>query len=235
MAYQYYYPKTLRNISYAVLNMFKDIGIKKYDASGTAIQDLAVPLSFNQPEKSAMWIAQNHYFDKVGTEVGQRSYVQLPRMALMWDGLSYNADRVYGSNEYREWLASSLEISGPDAQTIVVDAQPTPYDIGYTLAIRTDSMDYMSQILENILPYFNPNRTIRVKEFSFFNIERELNVKLTGVTPVVTADLSESDRRQVSCDIGLNVEAFMYRPFSHESIIKVIHSKYYTIEDGTTL
>ena len=89
----------------------------------------------------------------------------------------------------------------------------------------------MSQILENILPYFNPNRNIRVKEFSFFNIERDLNVKLTGVTPVVTTDLTENDRRQVSCDIGLTVDAFMYRPFSHESIIKVIESKYYTIEN----
>ena len=101
MAFQYYYPKTLRNTSYAVLNMFKDISIKKYDISGTAIQDLTVPLTFNQPEKSAQWIRQNYYFDAVGQEQGQRSYLQLPRMALMWDGLSYNPERVTSSNEYR--------------------------------------------------------------------------------------------------------------------------------------
>lgn len=234
MAYQYFYNSSIKNVTLALLSMFKDIKCMQY-VSGVATQDVIVPLTFNQPEKAAMALAQNYYHDSTGKEVNSRYYQQFPRMSLNLDSLEYDSNRTISSNSYVEWLAASLELNGQDANEIYTSIVPAPYNIGYTLAIRSTSLDYACQIVEQIAAYFSPNRVIRVKEFSFLNIERELNVTLTGITPAVTIDLAESDRRMVSIDLGLLVNAFMYRPVSSEKIIKLIESKYYTIDNISDL
>jgi hypothetical protein len=92
-------------------------------------------------------------------------------------------------------------------------------------------MDYFAQIMENILPYFNPALFLRVKEFSFLNIERDLRVTMPGVVPeFISPEISDDDRRYVNATLDLTVEAWMYRPFEYSSIIKVIDSRYFVVD-----
>jgi hypothetical protein len=149
------------------------------------------------------------------------------------NGIAYNADRAYGVNEWREWFSEAL-VDGANPDTVLRDYAPAPYDINYTLYLMADSMDYFAQIMENILPYFNPALFLRVKEFSFLNLERDLRVTMPGVVPeFISPEMNDSDRRLVNATMDLTVEAWQYRPFEYSKIIKVIKSQYFVVDSSS--
>jgi hypothetical protein len=235
----YYYPRTIKNVTIALMDLFNDLQVYKYDSSGVSADSYTVPLSFGPMEKEHMQRIEDHEYIASATDsagykqvepYGQRYYLSTPRMALVMNGIAYNADRAYGVSEWREWFAETL-VDGVNVDEILRDYQPSPYDINYTLYIMTDSIDYLSQILENILPYFNPALQLRVKEFSFLNIERDLKVTMPGVvTEFISNEISDDERRYVNATMDLTVEAWQYRPFEYSKIIKVINSKYFVVD-----
>lgn len=223
----YYGAMVIKNVTIALLDMFNDMIVTKYDSSATVVETKNVPIQWGPIEKEHRDRLENHYFDTSGNEIGDRFYLTIPRMSLLMTGISYNPDRAYGVNEWRYWFLETLELSGSSIQNMFSDYQPTPYDLNFELHIRADRMDYFSQILENILPYFNPKLYLRVKEFSFLNVERDLPVKLDSVIPDIRDELNETEMRQCNATLSLTVEAFMYRPFTESGMIHIINSRYY--------
>lgn len=228
----YYYPKTLFGITVALLNMFNEIKVVKHDSSGTSLGEKNVPITFAPTEKYHKDRIEDHYVDADNIENNQRYYLQIPRMAMTLNGIAYSPDRASGANQWRYWFQKSLGLSQGEIDQIYSDYQPTPYDYNFSLYIRTDHIDCLAQILENILPYFNPKLMLRVKEFSFLNIERDLPVSMDGVNPDFSDDMTENDSRHVNASINLTVEGWMYRPVVQSKVIKIINSNYYNYDTG---
>jgi len=232
---KYYYPRTIRAVTIALLDMFNDIRVVKYDEHNNPVGEKFVPITFGPVEKYHQDRTENHYYDSEGVEHNQRYYLQIPRMALVLNGIAYDPERASGSNEWRYWMKESLGLSETQTNKIISDYQPTPYNFNFTLHIKNDSMDFLSQILENILPYFNPSLMLRVKEFSFLNIERDLPVSIDGINPDFIDDEDATATRFVNCSMNITVKGFMYRPFITSEVIKVINSKYINGNTDTML
>jgi len=238
----YYYPRTLRSISVAILNMFNDMRIVKYDEGGNPLYEREVPITWGPVEKYHLDRIEDHYVDNDGKQHNIRYYLQIPRMALVLNGIAYDGDRAIGVNQWRNWFKYSLDVTDSeidemvsDGNQSIVDYQPTPYNYNFTLYIKADSTDYLAQILENILPYFNPKLHLRVKEFSFLNIERDLPVSIDGVNPEFVDDMDENETKFVNASINLTVEGWAYRRFLYSKVIKFINRKYYLHDIGTFL
>lgn len=232
---KYYYPRTIRAITIALLDMFNDIQVVKYDANNVPISEKTVPVTFGPVEKYHHDRTENHYFDENNVEHNQRYYLQIPRIALVPNGVVYDPERATGVNEWRYWYQKTLELSESEIDEVFSDYQPTPYNYSFTVYIKNDSMDYMSQILENILPYFNPTLMLRVKEFSFLNVERDLPVTLEGVGYDFIDDETAPDTRFVNATLNITVKGYMYRPVITSKIIKYINSKYIYLPTGKVL
>lgn len=238
---QYYYPKTIKMVTTALLDVFNGIVIRKFDdssiytsaANQPYIQQYNVPLQFGPIEKAQTENLTHHYYDVDNTEHGTRFYMMVPRMALVLNGIAYDPNRAYGVNEWRYWFSEAMELDS-NASNVFSDYQPTPYNFYYSLSIRADKLDNLSQILENILPYFNPKLFLRVKEFSFLNIERDLPVAIDAVLPEFVEDMADSDDRYVNANLNLTVEAFMYRPWTRSKVIHVINSRYFVRDTYVT-
>lgn len=232
---KYYYPRTIRAITVALLDMFNDIKVVKYNENDEAIGEKMVPITFGPVEKYHQDRTEDHYFDSDGVEHNNRYYLQIPRMSLVLNGIVYDPERATGANEWRYWIKESLEMSESDTDRMFSDYQPTPYNFNFTLYIKNDTMDYLSQILENILPYFNPALMLRVKEFSFLDVERDLPVVLDGVSPEFIDDESAPDTRYVNASMNLTVRGFMYRPVVVSKVIKYINAKYVNHVSGKAM
>jgi len=228
----YYYPRTLKQISVAILNMFNDMKVVKYDKEGNALFEREVPITWGPVDKMHQDRIEDHYVDANGVQHNVRYYPKIPRMALVLNGIVYSPDRATGVNQWRTWFKESLELSDSEVDNIITDYQPTPYDYSFTLFIKTDSTDYLAQILENILPYFNPALQLRVKEFSFLNIERDLQVTMDGVNPEFVDDMGENDTKFVNASINLTVKGWAYRKFLYSKVIKQINTKYLRKDTG---
>lgn len=216
----YYYPETIRNVTVALLDMFDDFFIKRYDKTpakeGTIVKTVRVPIMFGPAEK--------RHFDELRDGKDGYQAPPVPRMALILNGIEYDRERASGINEIRHFYDSALELS--DLDDFFTDLNPAPYNYNFTLSVQTQSVSDFSQIVEQILPYFNPMRYLRVKEFAFLNVERDLPVIMGGITPAFTDSMEVGDKRRVDGDIELKVQGWMYRPIDSIKIIKYIRSKY---------
>lgn len=213
----YYYPKTLSGITIALLDLFNDIIVKKYNAAGDVVDIIDVPIQFGPIDKT--------YTDRKRQEDSKHFYLQVPRMSLVFTGLGIAEERAAALNEERYWLDAEVNLSGSD--TLFSDLNPVPYNYFFTLYIRTDSMNDFSQILENTLPYFAPDQHLRVKEFSFLNVERDLTVKISNVGSELSDDLDQEGTTTIDANFDIQVEGFMYKPVSTSNLVNVINTNYF--------
>lgn len=232
----YFYPQTYRMIVTALLDMFNDMRVVKYDKDGTAIAEKIVPITFSPSEKHHRDRTENNWVDSQNVQHGNRYYLTIPRLALKPTGIIYDGERATGVNQWRFWNSETpIDQSTTNAMhKVLSDYAPTPFNFNFELSIMSDSQDYFAQIIENILPYFNPQLMLRVKEFSFLNIERDLRVSMDGLNIDFSDDLSDTESRQCNGTINLTVQGYMYRPFVWSDIIKVINSKYYIGDTSTS-
>lgn len=215
----FYYPRVMRRITIGMLDFFDKIQVYNYTSatSNTPSSIIDVPIKFGPSEKYHMFNLQR--------ESGKTYYPKLPSLQLSLDSISYNSDRATSNNEVRHFYDPAINLNYVD--NFFEDVQPTPYDYNYTLEVRTESMDHLSQILENILPYFNPTNHLRIKEFDFLNIERNLRVELTSTTLEYPKEMGEEEYRYMNASISFVVHGYIYRPLSHAAVIKYIKKNYF--------
>lgn len=216
MLQEYFYKNEIRNVTIAFLDMFNSIKCYRYDKSGAVVKIIDVPVKFGPAEK--------YYLFQMQRESGKKYYASLPSIQIELTGISYDSDRATGANELRQFYDSAI-LSASDQ--FWSDVQPVPYTFSYTVQIKTESMSDNSQILENILPSFNPALHLRVKEFSFLNIERNMKVQMGDISYDYPQEMSEEDTRYINSTITFSVDAYMYRPVTRDYIIKYIKTNYW--------
>lgn len=245
----YYNPRTIWRVTIALLDMFNDMYIERYinsdyynplgsyerytetsstnawlSAHAVDIRKVVkVPLLFGLVDKPQQTVLKRM---KQESDPLYNYYMTMPRMGMNMMGINFAPDRAKSLNDERFWLDDALDLS--DVNSLKTDFEPTPYDYSFTLNIRSESMEDLSQILQNILPYFSPKNYIRVKEFNFLNVERDLPVSLEGVNLDFPTDMTEDTMRQVNATLDFRVEGWQYKPVSIGKLVQRIDSQYFT-------
>lgn len=221
---QYFYFNTIRAITVSFSDLFNKIYVERHDDDGNVTKFFKLPLTFGPVNK--------FQFVNLERESEQKYYLQLPRLAVTLDGFKYNAERAAGVNEIRSLLSTSADMQFVDQ--VITNIQPTPYDLNFSLHVFTETMDEFNQVLEQILPFFNPSAYLRLKEFSNVNLERDIKVSIENMNVEYINPQEEDEKRQINGTIGFNVQAFMYRPLTDAKIIKEIRTRYYTTDTYST-
>jgi len=214
----YFYASTLENITTALLEKFSHMEIHRFNKDRTQlIKIVNVPILFAPTEKAYQTRAEDYTAESESK--GIRYYQTLPRLALNLNSITYDPSRATGVNEQREFIAGNGETR--------VDLMPTPYNFGYTLSIRAEYLTDLSMIIEGVLPYFNPQLYLRVKEFSWMNIERDLPVILNNFTPAFSDELNKEQKRQLDATIDFTVQGFMYKPITDAVLVEEFIVRFY--------
>lgn len=216
----YFYSSSIRRLLIAFMTTFSDIKVRRYDDSGLKTaehyKEILVPIKFGPMSK---------YFQRRTEDAsGQRYYIQLPAMAVTFSSFSFDAERSTSSRQ-RRFLLDPKKYNSP--ADFLTDMMPSPWDINFTLAIKTESFQDFCQIIEQIVPWFNPAIHIKVKEFETVNLERDIEVILNGMNTDITEEVEEDGKRYVSGSLEFTAKAWMYKPISMaDNMIKVIHTHY---------
>jgi hypothetical protein len=232
----YLYLKTIWSSVAAFSDMFNDLSVLVYNNQGQAIGWKPVPITIGPKEKvvSAL-IAQDT--DNPDSVFSPDNY--LPRLSVTWNGISRSPERQRGqkmkrrlfieylqSDKGREYCLNRLKENGgiinPDnlealhsgysPQPIArVDTQTVPYVLNLELSIWTKYMDDMAQILENILPFFNPEAYVSFVERGI-GTERKAKVTLDSINPNFVTELDNTSRRVLQMQLAFSMEMNFYRP-----------------------
>ena len=137
----YYYHEIIRKTIVSFGTLFNAISIRHDDKSGNTYSELKVPLAYGPSQKFLARLEQQADLNK---PVG----ITLPRMSFEMNNVSYDPTRKSGVTQ---------TFKASDGNNIKKVFMPVPYNIGFELSILAKLNDDALQIVEQILPYFQPS------------------------------------------------------------------------------
>ena len=194
----YFYNQTLRKMTIAFGQIFNNIQIKRKDSNGNVVQSIRVPLAYAPKEKFLTRLDQQ-------PNLNDRQFaVTLPRLSFEIQGISYDATRKLSPTQY----IRNTKAAGDNVKSYM----PIPYNINFELSIMAKNQDDSLQILEQILPFFQPSFTITMNLIPDLGEKRDYPVTLTAID---YEDVYEGDydtRRTLVYNLSFIAKTFLYGP-----------------------
>ena len=101
---------------------------------------------------------------------------------------------------------------------------PTPYNINVNLYVYSKNQDDGLQIIEQILPYFNPDFNLSLKAIPELDIKNDLPVVLNNVTYEDDYEGDFSQRRSIIWTLSFVIKINYYGPVNKTGIIRRVNA-----------
>lgn len=212
------YNSSIQNAIIVFGHIFEDYRVVRYQADGVnKKQQIIVPIFYAPQDKTLMQIR-----DKSNLEKSTMS--KLPRMSYEVVGLDL-ATEV--SKNYSAALCAP--ISGDNDKNRVTSS-PTPYRLSFALKIYADNYEDIIQLVEQILPNYNPSYTIDLKLISNANfsnvLKSDFTLNLDSIN--ISRDNYESLENQTLFigELNFNVIVNLFGGFTDSKVIKQVEINY---------
>jgi len=202
-----FYHSTIRKSIIAFGNMFNNITIDRKNTNGSVAQTLRIPLSYAPRQKFLARIAQQPVVEETIQQV------ILPRMSFEMTGIMYDPQRR---------ISLVQQNRSVNATTTSLNAQyaPTPYNMNLSLYIYSKNQDDALQIVEQILPYFNPDYNLSLKAIPSMGITHDLPILLENVTYEDDYEGDLATRRSIIWTLNFVMKLNFYGPVNKQGIIR---------------
>ena len=210
----YFYHEILRKTVIGFGTLFNDINIRHRDASGTSFSNLKVPLAYGPIQKFLARIQQQ-------PDLNREIALTLPRLSFEMTGLQYDASRKTGVTQ--TFLASQ---SGNVKKVYM----PVPYNVTFELNIISKLNDDSLQIIEQILPYFQPSLNITINLISAIGEKKDVPVVMESITQNDQYEGGFDSRRLIIHTLRFTAKTYLFGPVaeSTDGLIKRVDVDYYT-------
>ena len=218
---KHFYHQSLRRLVIAFGTIFNNIVIHRKDSSGNVVQSIKVPLAYSPKEKFITRLDQQADLDS--REVA----ITLPRMGFEIAGIAYDATRKL------QKLGKVRAVKSSSPSIMDYQYNPVPYNISFNLYSFTATAEGGLQIIEQILPYFQPDYTVTINTIPSMNIKRDVPVILNSVNYEDSYDGAYTQRRAVTYTLGFTAKTYLYGPVYSQRVIKETQADMYTNTTGT--
>ena len=212
----YFYNETIKRCVSVFGTMFNNVQFKKVKADGTVLTSPIVPISYGPKQK---------FLDRIAEEPNlsdsNRSAISLPRMAFELTGFEYDVARQ--QNKLIRAHKSTYEADGKRGYQY----QPAPYNLNFTLSILTKNMNDALQIVEQILPYFQPEYTVTMKMVDSMPDNRDVPIILNSVSFSDEYEGSFDDRRIIEYTLDFTMKTYFFGPVYTGNLIKNVIERTY--------
>ena len=203
----YYYYGAFRKTTVQFLDLFNDINIKRYDRGGNFVKYVEVPVKYSPKEKIWFWLNE------------RKDDEMLPVLSVALTGVEYSLERA--ANKHQKINACS--VPGVLRQFL----NPVPYDLTFSVSLWALYMADVDQILEQILPFFQPYVMIRVYSPE---LESKFDVKtiFNSATPDIDFEYTDETFRILKYTLDFTVQTYLFKPMENVGIVQQILVNYYT-------
>ena len=209
----YFYHEILRKTVIGFGTLFNNINIRHKDASGTTFSVLKVPLAYGPMQKFLARIQQQPDLDR-------ETAITLPRLSFEMQGLQYDPTRKTGIAQ------TFLTKNGTNAKKVYM---PVPYNVGFELSIMAKLSDDALQILEQIVPYFQPSFNITVNLISSIGEKKDIPIVLESINYSDQYEGGFESRRTIIYTLSFVAKTYLFGPVadSPEGLIKKVDVDYF--------
>jgi len=220
----FYHEKIRKSVS-IFGRLFNNLYVIRKDASGGVLNQLKVPLAYAPRMKYLERIRQNTDLD-TDTKVA----IKLPRMSFEITSFSYDNTRQLTK-------VSSFKTLGATPQKRQKFYSPVPYNINFDLNIYAKNQDDALQIVEQILPTFNPQYTLTIKPFAddYPNFKEDIPIIIQGLTFSDDFEGALESRRTIIYTLSFEMKVSFYGPITQSTVIREATAKLFDINAGAGL
>jgi hypothetical protein len=212
---QQFYNETIRKVVIAFGTMFNDIHLVRKDNSGTIIQTMKVPLAYGPRQKFLVRLRED-------ADLTKQVAVTLPRIGFEITGLSYDPARKLNR------VQKFRKVKGDNNKQLDTQYMPVPYNVDFDLYILSKQSDDALQIVEQILPYFQPDYTVTIKDNIEMDTKRDVPIVLNSVTYEDDYEGDFTSRRSIIYSLSFTTKFYLYGPVTSLKVIKTVQVDQYT-------
>ena len=216
---EHFYHKKIRNTVIAFGTIFNNVNIKRLDSSGNPIQNIKVPLSYSPKEKFLARLDAQQ--DLTGDDSSVA--ITLPRMSFEVTGYSYDGGRKLNKNQKITKVTTNADTTKMNSQYT-----PVPYNVNFSLSLYVANSDDGLQIVEQILPYFQPDYTVTMIEDTTMDTKRDIPFILNSVDYEDSYTGSLTSLRRIIYTLQFTAKVYLYGHISTSAIIKKVSADLYS-------
>ena len=214
---QYYYHEILRKTIIAFGTIFNDIHIRHRDGAGKETSDMRVPLAYGPMQKFLARLEQQ-------ADLNRAVQITLPRMSFETTNIAYDATRKGG-------ITQTFKAS--DGSKLRKVFMPVPYNLSFELNILVKLNDDALQIIEQILPYFQPSFNVTIDLVNVIGEKRDVPIVLDNISFQDDYEGDFTTRRALIYTLNFTAKTYLFGPVSDssEGLIKKVQVDYYASVD----
>ena len=212
-----FYHETVRNIIVGFGTLFNDIHVVRKNNSGAITQSMKVPLAYGPKQK---WLA------RLDQDAGLDSKVALtlPRLGFEIQDLAYDPARKLN----RVQKFKKVKSSASDSNKMDTQYMPVPYNLNIQLYAMAKNSDDALQMVEQILPYFQPDYTLTIKDMEAMGIARDIPIVLNSINYEDSYKGDYAERRAIMYTLDFTTKFYLYGPVTSSKVIKTVQVDQYT-------
>ena len=211
----YYYHEIMRKTIVAFGTLFNQIYIRHDDRSGNTYSDLKVPLAYGPSQKFLARLEQQE-------DLNKPVQITLPRMSFEMNNIQYDSTRKVG-------ITQTFKAVDKNTSAVKKVFMPVPYNVGFELNILTKLNDDALQIVEQILPYFQPSFNVTIDLIDSIGEKRDVPIVLDSISFQDDYEGDFSTRRALIYTLRFTAKTYLFGPVadSSDGLIKKVQVDYY--------
>jgi hypothetical protein len=188
--------------------MFNNVTLVRTNKqTGQEIERLKVPIIYGAKEKYITRLASD-------PDLERETQITLPRMSFEISGFSYDASRKQNS-----LLRNS---KGNTATRVSSQYMGVPYDLTFELNVYARNIDDGTHIIEQILPYFNPDYTVTMNSIPELGFLKDVPIILDSVSNSLEYEGNFDSVRYVNWKLTFTMKVYFYGPISTPKLIRKV-------------
>jgi len=196
--FEYFYNEILRRTIIGFGTLFNSLEIRQEDSV------VRVPLAYGPTQKFLARIEQS-------PDLNKPMAITLPRMSFEFTGLTYDPSRKVSTTQ--TFVAKDKNDGTETKKTFM----PVPYNMQFELSIFTKLNDDALQIVEQILPYFQPSYNLTIELVDQIREKRDVPIVLESVTMQDDYEGDFSTRRVLYYTLRFTAKTYLFGPSSSAS------------------
>ncbi len=215
----YTYNKIIRKCVIGFGTLFNNIEVRKENKDGSVYSRMKVPLAYGPRQKFLARLEQQ-------ADLNQKVAITVPRLSFEMTGISYDSSR--------KLAPTTLTLKADTNNAVKKQFTPVPYNIDFELNVISKTNDESLEIMEQILPVFQPSFQMTIKLVDDMNDFRDVPIILNSVSYSDDYEGTFDDRKITLITMQFTVKAYIFGPVGTAAPIKKAKADIYTTMPSST-
>ena len=212
---QQFYHESIRKVIIAFGTTFNNIQLVRKDNDGNIKQSMKVPLAYGPRQK---WLTRLNE----DADLSKTVAITLPRIGFEIQNLSYDPARKLNR------VQKIKKVKGVNDDRLDTQFMPVPYNLNIQLYVMAKESDDSLQIIEQILPYFQPDYTLTINDMADMGIKRDVPIVLNSVSYEDNYKGDFETRRALIYTLDFTAKFYLYGPVTSQAVIKTVQVDQYS-------